>query len=70
MSKFGERIMQIFMDSQGKMSSKRVWGAALIVAAVVSNLISAGDPATNQVMIYAGVAAIGVGTFETRVNKS
>jgi hypothetical protein len=59
----------MFRDNNGKISSKRVMGTILLLASIVSNIVGAGDPSTNQVMIWAGVAAIGVGTLETRVQK-
>lgn len=62
-------ISQLFHDSQGKPSSKRVFGALLIVVGAVGNFIGLGDAQTNQVMIWAGIAALGVGTLETRVSK-
>lgn len=64
-----EWIAELFHDSQGKPSSKRVFGAALIVAGVVGSYLSLGDPQTSQVMIWAGIASLGVGTLETRVSK-
>ncbi len=62
-------IRQIFTDKNGKISSKRVFGAILVVAGITANFASLGDPSTNQVMIWAGVAALGVGSLETRVQK-
>jgi hypothetical protein len=61
--------MGVFHDHSGKPSSKRIFGALLIIAAIVSNIVGTGDPTTNQVMIWAGAAALGVGTLETRVTK-
>lgn len=62
-------IREIFTDRNGKLSSKRVMGALLILTGVVYNGIGLGDPATNQVMIWSGIAALGVGTLETKVAK-
>lgn len=62
-------ILQIFTDKQGKLSAKRVFGAVLIVSAIAGNFLSLGSPDTTQVMLWAGVAAIGVGTLETKVAK-
>ena len=59
----------LFKDAQGNTSSKRVFGALLVLAGIASNLAAVGDPATNQVMIWAGVASLGVGVLETKVNK-
>ena len=69
MKRLLENIGKLFLDSQGKPSSKRVFGALLITGAAVSNWLSLGDPETNRVMIWAGIAALGVGTLETRVAK-
>jgi hypothetical protein len=59
----------VFHDQSGKPSSKRIFGALLIVAGIVTNIVGVGDPETNRVLIWAGTAALGVGTLETRVNK-
>jgi len=59
----------LFKDAQGNTSSKRVFGALLVLAGIASNLAAVGDPATTQVMIWAGVASLGVGVLETKVNK-
>ena len=61
--------MTLFKDAHGNTSSKRVFGALLIVAGITSNLLALGDPSTNQVMIWAGVSSLGVGVLETKVNK-
>ena len=62
-------IARVFQDSRGDPSSKRVFGALLIVAGVVSNFVNAGDPETNIVMIWAGIASLGVGVLETKVSN-
>ena len=62
-------LREIFSDNNGHLSSKRIAGALMIVAAVVLNILETGDPATTQTLIWAGAAALGVGTLETRVSK-
>lgn len=62
-------IREIFSGKDGQLSSKRIIGTLLVVAAVVLNIIETGDPETTRVMIWAGMAALGVGTLETRVAK-
>lgn len=62
-------IKNLFTDTNGKPSSKRVIGTILVAGAVVLNAIGLGDPETNRVMIWAGIAAVGVGTLETKVSK-
>lgn len=62
-------IARLFYDSQGKPSSKRVFGAVLLVGGVVLDALGVGDPETHRVMLWAGIAALGVGTLETRVSK-
>lgn len=59
----------LFHDKQEKVSGKRVFGAILVIAGIVLNVIGEGDPETNRTMIWAGVASLGVGTLETKVNK-
>ena len=63
------KILQIFQDSKGKISSKRVAGFMLIISAIVLIVLDKGQAGNVQAMLYAGVAALGVGTFETRVQK-
>ena len=62
-------MREIFSDNCGHLSSKRIIGTLIVIAAITANLIGAGDPETNRVMIWAGVAALGVGTLETKVAK-
>ena len=62
-------LREIFSDNNGHLSSKRIAGALMIVAAIVLNVFDAGDAATTQTLIWAGAAALGVGTLETRVSK-
>jgi len=62
-------IREIFSGANGQLSSKRIVGTLLIVAAVVFNALSLGDGETTRVMIWAGIAAVGVGTLETKVAK-
>ena len=62
-------IREIFSGKDNQLSSKRIIGTILIVAGIVSNILAVGDPATNQVMIWAGVASLGVGALETKVSK-
>jgi small-conductance mechanosensitive channel len=61
--------MQIFQDKQGKISSKRVAGYILVVAAIFFNAFSVGDMSVTTAMLWAGIASLGVGTLETRVQK-
>lgn len=62
-------MKQMFVDKTGKLSSKRVIGTLLVLAAIALNALGQGDPSTTQVMLWSGVAALGVGTLETRVSK-
>lgn len=62
-------VREIFSGADGRLSSKRIIGTLLVTAAVVVNLLGLGDAETNRVMIWAGIAAIGVGTLETKVSK-
>jgi hypothetical protein len=62
-------IGQIWMDKTGKVSAKRVFGSLLVVAAIVGNFLGLGDPSTTHVMLWSGVASLGVGTLETKVSK-
>lgn len=62
-------LREVFSGADGRLSSKRIMGTLLIACGVVFNALILGDPATNQVMLWAGIAAIGVGTLETRVAK-
>lgn len=62
-------IREIFSDKNNVLSSKRIFGAALVVAGATFNALGMGDPATNEVMLWAGVASLGVGTLETKVAK-
>ena len=55
-----------FRDANGKPSAKRLAGIALIAAGIFFNAKQIGTAETNQAMIYAGVACLGVGTFETK----
>jgi len=41
----------------------------LIISAIVLIVLDKGQAGNVQAMLYAGVAALGVGTFETRVQK-
>lgn len=62
-------LLSLFLDKDGKLSSKRVFGAVLVLTAIACNIGQLGDPETTQVMLWAGVASLGVGTLETKVAK-
>lgn len=62
-------IKEIFSGKDGRWSSKRIIGTALVIAAVIFNATETGDPETTRVMIWAGIASLGVGTLETKVAK-
>lgn len=62
-------IREIFSDKSGSLSSKRIMGTLLVIAAVVLTVIETGDGETVRVMLWSGVAALGVGTLETKVSK-
>ena len=62
-------MREIFSDKSGDLSSKRIVGTLLVIAAVVMTATETGDPETVRVMLWAGVTALGVGTLETKVNK-
>ena len=62
-------MREIFSDKSGDLSSKRIVGTLLVIAAVVMTATGTGDPETVRVMLWSGVAALGVGTLETKVNK-
>lgn len=62
-------LREIFNDKSGVLSSKRIVGALIVIAAVVLIVLERGDPASVQTMIWAGVASLGVGTLETKVSK-
>lgn len=59
-------IKEIFQDKDGNLSSKRVGGFLSFLLGALFNAFSLGDPSTNQVLIYAGMAAIGVTAFEKK----
>ena len=62
-------LREIFSDNNGHLSSKRIVGTLMIIAAVVLLLLERGDSGTIATMIWAGVAALGVGTLETKITK-
>jgi hypothetical protein len=63
-------IREILSGPDNRLSSKRLAGWGLIIAGSTFNALGMGDPNVNSGMIYAGVAALGVGVLETRVNKT
>lgn len=62
-------LREIFSDKSGALSSKRIFGALILIAGVVLTIIEQGDPSTVSTLIWAGVASLGVGTLETKVSK-
>jgi hypothetical protein len=62
-------LREIFSDNAGHLSSKRIMGALLLIAAVIVAVVAEIDPDVIKTMIWSGVAALGVGTLETRVSK-
>ena len=62
-------LREIFSDNNGHLSSKRIFGAILVISAIVVTVIERGDPASVNTMLWAGVASLGVGTLETKVSK-
>lgn len=60
---------EIFSDAKGVLSSKRIFGALLVVAAVTFHVLGMGEVSFHEVMLWAGVASLGVGTFEAKVSK-
>lgn len=62
-------LREIFSDNNAHLSSKRIVGTLMIIAAVVLLLLERGDSGTISTMIWAGVAALGVGTLETKITK-
>lgn len=61
-------IREIFSDKNGRLSSKRIAGMGLVIAGVVA-AFTESDPVTVQWLLISGVGALGVGTFETSINK-
>ena len=62
-------LREMFEDKTGLLSSKRIIGTIIVVAAIVLTILERGDPSTVQTMLWAGVASLGVGTLETKVSK-
>jgi len=62
-------LKEIFTDKTDKLSSKRIFGALLVIAAVVLVILERGAAESVNTMLWAGVASLGVGTLETKVNK-
>lgn len=62
-------LKEVFSGQDGRWSSKRIIGTALVVSAVVLTVIETGDAETVRTMLWSGVASLGVGTLETKVNK-
>ena len=62
-------LREILSDKTGNLSSKRIIGTLVVIAAVVLIVLDRGDPASVQTLVWAGVASLGVGTLETKVNK-
>ena len=69
MKKIGAIIHEILEDKNDKLSSKRVAGYLLIIAAVTLAIIGEIDTGIIETMIWAGAASLGVGTLETKVAK-
>ncbi len=62
-------IREIFSDNNGHLSSKRIMGTLLLIAAVAVAIVTDVESDVIKTMIWAGVAALGVGTLETKVAK-
>jgi hypothetical protein len=62
-------LREIFSDNNEHLSSKRIMGALLLIAAIAIAVTADVDADIVKTMIWAGVAALGVGTLETKVNK-
>jgi hypothetical protein len=62
-------LREIFSDNNGHLSSKRIMGTLIVAAAIALTATETGDPETARVLVWAGVASLGVGTLETKVNK-
>lgn len=61
-------LRELFSDKNGNLSSKRVAGMALVIAGVWAAFTGV-DPTNVQWLLLSGVGALGVGTFETSINK-
>lgn len=62
-------LREIFTGQNGQLSSKRIMGTIMVLAAIVFIGLGLGEAATVNTMLWAGVASLGVGTLETRVSK-
>ena len=57
-----------YQDKEGNTSSKRIAGMGLVIAGVVGAFMAIDSEAV-QWLLLSGVGALGVGTFETKVQK-
>lgn len=60
-------MKQIFCDKNGDLSSKRIAGAILILAAIAFTFFERGEIDLVKTMFYAGMVCLGVTAFEKKL---